>query len=146
MGRQLHGDTLRRWAGPLERLDVLPIAVVELNRNGRAELIPSLRALQHLYGDAEARCALLSLVGQDINQQSRVRLGCDLDYDKLQDLAENHRRLQQLMGIGDWQAEDVDFDGRRLEDHLTKLRPETLKKLNDLIVRAGHRLAGQSHH
>jgi hypothetical protein len=44
------------------------------------------------------------------------------------------------MGIGDWQAEEVDFDWRRIEDNLIKLRPETLKKINDLIVRAGHEL------
>jgi hypothetical protein len=69
-----------------------------------------------------------------------VRLGCNLDYDKLQDLADNHRRLRQIMGIGDWQAEEVDFDWRRIEDNLMKLQPETLKKINDLIVRAGHAL------
>src|SRR5260370_40340622 len=73
-----------------------------------------------------------------------VRLGCNLDYDKLQDLAENHRRLRQIMGIGDWQAEEVDFDWRRLEDNLIKLRPQTLKRINDLIVRAGHELEPQA--
>ena len=31
-----------------------------------------------------------------------VRLGCNLDYDKLQNLAEEHRALRQIMGIGDW--------------------------------------------
>jgi hypothetical protein len=47
------------------------------------------------------------------------------------------------MGIGDWQ-EEVDFDWRRLEDNLTKLRPETLKKINDLVVKAGHALEPQA--
>src|SRR5271165_992349 len=47
------------------------------------------------------------------------------------------------MGIGDWQ-EEVDFDWRRIEDNLIKLRPETLKKVNDLIVRAGHELEPQA--
>jgi hypothetical protein len=28
-------------------------------------------------------------------------LGCNLDYDKLQDLAENHRSLRQIMGLGE---------------------------------------------
>jgi hypothetical protein len=41
------------------------------------------------------------------------------------------------MGIGDWQ-EDVDFDWRRIEDNLTKLRPETIKKISALVVQAGH--------
>src|SRR5258708_22082294 len=76
----------------------------------------------------------------EITVLAAARLGCNLDYDKLQDLAENHRSLRQIMGIGDWQTADIDFDWRRIEDNLRKLRPQTLKKINDLIVRAGHEL------
>jgi len=147
-----------RSAYPEQRLDSLPISEVTLNLDCRDEIIPILRALQHLYGYAPLRRKLLGLVGKDINQSTSrkhgrrgmnywevvvlaaVRLGCNLDYDKLQDLAENHRRLRQIMGIGDWQAEEVDFDWRRLEDNVIKLRPETLEKINDLIVGAGHAL------
>jgi transposase, IS5 family len=151
-----------RLALPEERLDCLPIGEVKLNLNCRDEIIPILRALQHVYGDAPLRRELLALVGKDINQSTSrkhgrrglnywevtvlaaARLGCDLDYDKLQDLAENHRRLRQIMGIGDWQAEEVDFDWRRIEDNVIKLRPETLQKINDLIVGAGHELEPQA--
>jgi len=147
-----------RLACPEERLDCLPISDVTLNMNCRDEIIPILRALQHLYVNAPLRHELLGLVGKDVNKDTSrkrgrrglnyweivvlaaVRLGCNLDYDKLQDLAENHRRLRQIMGLGDWQAEAVDFDWRRIEDNLIKLRPETLQKINDLIVRAGHAL------
>jgi hypothetical protein len=146
-----------RLACPNERLDAQLITEVKLNLNCRDEIIPILRALQHVYGDPGLRRELLALVGKDVNQNTSrkhgrgglnyweitvlaaARLGCNLDYDKLQDLAENHRCLRQIMGLGDWQ-EDVDFDWRRIEDNLIKLRPETLKKINDLIVRAGHEL------
>ena len=146
-----------RLARPQQRLDCLPIAQVILNLNCRDEIVPILRALQHLYEDAELRGELLRLVGKDVNQGTSrkrgrrglnyweiivlaaARLGCNLDYDKLQDLAENHRSLRQIMGIGDWQ-EEVDFDWRRIEDNLLKLRPQTLKKISNLIVKAGHAL------
>jgi len=145
-----------RLAFPEQRLDCLPIGEVKLNLDCRDEIIPILRALQHLYGSPELRRELLALVGKDVNGDTSrkcgrrgmnyweitvlaaTRLGCNLDYDKLQDLAENHRSLQQIMGIGDWQAEEVDFDWRRIEDNLNKLRPETLRKINELIVQAGH--------
>ncbi len=151
-----------RLACPQQRLDCLPITAEPLNLNCRDEIIPFLRALQHLYGQEPSRRQLLRLMGQDINKLSSTnlgrrgmnyweiivlaatRLGCNLDYDKLQDLAENHRRLRQIMGIGDWQAEEVDFDWRRLEDNLIKLRPETLEKINALIVKAGHVLEPQA--
>ena len=146
-----------RLACPHERLDCLPIGEVKLNLECRDEIVPILRALQHVYGDVELRRELLRLVGKDINQETSrkhgrrglnyweitvlaaARLGCNLDYDKLQDLAENHRSLRHIMGIGDWQ-EEVDFDWRRIEDNLIKLCPETLKKINDVVVKAGHAL------
>jgi len=161
-GADLHGGTTMRLALPQERLDCLAIADVKLNLNCRDEIIPILRALQHVYRDAPLRRELLGLVGKDVNQGTSrkhgrrgmnywevmvlaaARLGCNLDYDKLQDLAENHRSLQQIMGIGAWQAEEVDFDWRRIEDNLLKLRPATLKKINALIVRAGHELKPQA--
>jgi transposase, IS5 family len=145
-----------RLACPEERLDCLPISEVKLNLECRDEIIPILRALQHLYADAPLRRELLALVGKDVNGSTNrkrgrrgmnyweiavlaaARLGCNLDYDKLQDLAENHRSLRHIMGIGDWQAEEVDFDWRRIEDNLNKLSPETLQKINALIVKAGH--------
>jgi len=147
-----------RLALPEERLDRPSISEVKLNVDCRDEIIPILRGLQHLYEDVPLRQGLLRLVGKDINKTSSrkhgrrglnyweitvlagVRLGCNLDYDKLQDLAENHRSLQRIMGIGDWEADEVDFDWRRIEDNLIKLRPETVKKISDLIVRAGHKL------
>jgi IS5 family transposase len=153
----LHGGATMRLALPDERLDSLPISEVKLNLNCRDEIIPILRALQHVYDDVPVRRELLGLVGKDINQGTSrkrgrrglnyweitvlaaARLGCNLDYDKLQDLAENHRSLRQVMGIGDWQ-EEVDFDWRRLEDNLIKLRPQTLKKISALVVKAGHAL------
>src|SRR5271168_4860076 len=109
------------------RLGYFPIAEVELNVNCRDEIIPILRALQHIYGDAKRRREILGLVAEDVNKATSgelgrpgldywpilvlaaVRLGCNLDYDKLQDLAEQHRNLRLLMGIGDWDKEE-DFD------------------------------------
>jgi len=72
-----------------------------------------------------------------------VRLGCNLDYDKLQDLAEQHRNLRLLMGIGDWDKVE-DFDWRRIRANLCLLRPKTLVKLNQLIVGTGHKLKPQA--
>ena len=68
-----------------------------------------------------------------------VRLGCNLNYDKLQDLAEQHRNLRLIMGIGDWEEATV-FDWRRIQDNICLWRPATLEKLNHLIVAAGHKL------
>jgi transposase, IS5 family len=140
------------------RLDCPPVDAVSLNLNCRDEIIPILRALQHVYGREQLRRELLDLIGADVNRKSdpdlgreglsywtimvlaAVRLGCDFDYDKLQDLAEQHRTLRLMMGIGDWE-ERVDFDWRRIRDNLCLLQPTTLEKINHIVVAAGHELA-----
>lgn len=151
-----------RSSCPPARLDALPISEVTLNLQCRDELIPLLHALQHVYGHPSLRTEILRLVGNDVNSDTSpmhgrrgmnyweitvlaaARLGCNLDYDKLQDLAENHRTLRQMMGLGDWQGEEVDFDWRRIESNVSKLRPETLQHINERIVQAGHALQPQA--
>jgi len=155
---------MRKAFDPQRRLDCPPISNVRLNLNCRTEIIPILRALQHIYSRPPVRDSILRAISRDVNGTSSAkrgrkgldywsilvlaaaRLGCNLDYDQLQDLAENHRSLRQIMGIGDWQTEAEEeedqggFVWRRIHDNLTKLRPETLEKINQAIVEEGHRL------
>ena len=138
------------------RLDCPPVDQVELNYECRAAMIPILRGLQHLYSRSDFRNQALELVGKDILGDAApdvgrdgmsfwqvlvlaaVRLGCNFTYDQLQDLAENHRALLQVMQVGSW--EEASFDWRRIRDNLCKVRPETIDKINELIVSAGHEL------
>lgn len=136
---------------------------VTLNLQCRDEIIPILAALQHLYKEKAALQPILHLVEKDVNQASdrhlgrpglsyweilvlaAIRLGCNYDYDKLQDVAENHRRLRLIMGVGTWE-ELVDekrrtrFDWSRLRDNLCLLSPDTLAQINEIIVKVGHQL------
>ena len=139
------------------RFDCRTVSDVELNLNCRDEIVPILRALQHIYSQPQLRDDILNWVAQDVNAQSRddlgregmdywqivvlaaVRLGCNLDYDKLQDLAEQHRALRHIMGIGDWDDE-TDFGWRRIHDNVCLLQATTIEKISHLIVAEGHRL------
>jgi len=139
------------------RLDADPIESLDLNLSSRHELVPVLAGLQHLYLDQTARDQVLALVRADVlgsasAQRGRkgldlwsvtvlaaARLGLNLDYDALQDLAENHRQLRLLMGIGDWESRRR-FDWRLIRDSVCKIRPETLEKISAIVVGLGHRL------
>lgn len=149
---------MRKPFDPQQRLDCRNVLDVRLNLDCRDEIVPILRALQHIYSRPELRDEILRAVARDVNRTSSrkrgrsglhywqilvlaaVRLGCDLDYDKLQDLAEQHRALRQIMGIGDWD-DHTTFDWRRIRDNLITIRPETLERVNHLVVDAGHELA-----
>ena len=119
---------MRKAYSPQRRFDCSPIAEVPLNFECRDEVIPVLAGLQHLHTDAKLRRKVVQLVANDLNQDSRrdigrpgmddwqvtvlaaVRLGCNYDYDKLQDQVENHRALRGILGIGDWEDADGFID------------------------------------
>jgi len=152
---------MRKAFDQQKRLDCQPVLDVRLNLNCRDEIIPILKALQHIYSQPELRDDILRAIARDVNHTSSckrgrqgmdywqilvlaaVRLGCNLDYDKLQDLAEQHRALRQIMGIGDWD-EQTTFDWRRIQDNITRIRPETIQRINHLIVAEGHKLVPQA--
>ena len=144
-----------------KRLDCSAVDQVRLNPNCRDEIVPILRALKHIYSQPRLREEILRAIARDVNRTTSrhrgragmdywqilvlaaVRLGCNLDYDKLQDLAEQHRALRQMMGIGDWD-EQTTFDWRRIRDNLSKIRAETIERINQLVVAAGHELVPEA--
>src|SRR5208282_5403896 len=67
-GRNLHGGFSMRVAIQEQpRLDCPPVDAVPLNVNCRDEIIPILRALQHIYSQAPLREEILDLIGKDVN-------------------------------------------------------------------------------
>ena len=146
---------------PQLRLDCAPVLDVRLNTACRDEIIPLLKALQHIYGRPELRDQLLDAVAQDVNGTcsadhgrpgmpywsilvlGAVRLGCNLNYDRLQNLAEEYRSLRLIMGLGGW-CDDQTFDWRCLRNNICLLSPDTIERLNHLIVGEGHRLVPEA--
>jgi hypothetical protein len=57
------------------RLDCPPVNAVPLNLNCRDEIIPILRALQHVYGQVQLRREILDLIGNDVNAGSSPNRG-----------------------------------------------------------------------
>jgi hypothetical protein len=141
-------------------MDCVPIEQVSLNLECRDEIVPVLTGLQHLYSQVELREQVTAQICKDVNATTRsdigreglnywqilvlgvVRLGCNLNYDKLQDLCENHRALRAILGLGDW--DPTRFGWRRIRDTLCLLKATTLEKINELVVRHGQNLHGDA--
>jgi transposase, IS5 family len=152
---------MRTAFDPQLRLDCPGVPDVRLNTDCRDEIIPILRGLQHIYCQPQLRDELLDAIAQDVNGASRadqgrpgmdywsilvlgaVRLGCNLNYDRLQNLAEEHRTLRRIMGIDGW-CDDQTFDWRCLRDNLSLLSADTIERLNHRIVAEGHRLVPEA--
>jgi len=152
---------MRKHYEKQRRFDCTPIAELMLNYDCRDEMVPVLAGLQYVYTCSTLRNKVVSLVAQDINEDSRrdvgrpglddwqivvlagVRLGCNFDFDKLQDQAENHGALRTMLGVGQW-VEDVSFSARRIRDTLIQLQPKTIAEINHAITSHGQELHGEA--
>jgi IS5 family transposase len=138
------------------RLDTVPVEDVQLNSDCRDAIVPVLRALQHVYSNRHFTSTILDLIAADINTESRTdtgrkgmdywhicvlmaaRLGCNLTYDQLQDLGENHHSLRAIMGIGD--CDETTFHHKTLRNTFCLLKPETIQLISHAIVQEAHAL------
>jgi len=140
------------------KLDVPKLNAITFDPTSRHELEAILMALHHLYQSPKTQRDILKLIAKDINEKTSskigctglqywevlvlaaVRLGCNLDYDALADLATNHRKLRFLLGLGEW-GTGKGYRRSTIQDNLVKLKPETLQQISNLIVEEGHVLA-----
>jgi len=141
-----------------QRIDQTPLMSVWLNPRSRDETVKMMRGLQAVYADLATRQAILALIRRDVLGDVRDdvgRPGMDLwsifvllccrealrlDYDRLEDLVENHRLVRAAMGIGEWQAKHV-FDWTRIWRNVRKVGPEALAEISRRVVHLGHQIA-----
>jgi IS5 family transposase len=135
----------------------LDIGAVQIELDSRDEIPQLLRGLQHIYTTPLVRrrvfVALLQLVPPDIqidNGRSgmdlwkilvlgTLRLNCNWDYDKLQEIANNHRTLRQMLGHGLLDM-DARYPRQTLCDNIRWFTPEVLAKINKIVVEEGLRV------
>lgn len=136
------------------KLDVPQRQELHFDPKSRHELEAILMGLYHLYQVPQTLKRILKLLAKDLNVNTSarrgctglmywevlvlaaVRLGCNLDYDALADLATNHRKLRLVLRRGDWDTRA--YARSTIQDNLAKLKPETIEAISNLIVAEGH--------
>lgn len=132
------------------------IADIEFDPQSRDEIPKLLIGLQHIYRTTaireEVANVLKHIVPRKNHQTGRpgmdlwkilvlgtLRLNCNWDYDKVQEIANNHHKVRQMLGHA-----ETDFDSRyplqTIRDNLPLLSPTVLDQINQIVVKAGHSL------
>ena len=151
---------LRFPTTPQQKLGTTKIEDINFDIYSRHELVPILMALQHLYVHCPDQLeSILQLVYKDVrpHQNSHlgrigmncweslvlaaVRLGCNMNFDGLADLATNHRKLRQMMMLSDW--EEKRYSRSAIHDNFTLLSPETIRAITAIVVEIGHGLGSK---
>ena len=139
----------------------MDIAGVKIEIDSRDEIPQLLRGLQHIYATPSLRRRifdiLLELIPDDVQIETgrngmdlwkilvlgTLRLNCKWDYDKLQEIANNHVTLRRILGHGLLDM-DARYPRQTLCDNIRWFTPEILDRINNVVVEAGHRVLGMA--
>jgi transposase, IS5 family len=132
-----------------------PIERVRIPLKSRDELPPILAGLQWIFQTPQINQQVFALLeskvlagkkatgrpGLDLWQilvLGVVRLGLDCDYDRLEDLANHHTLLRQILGVSPVPtADEKPFHYKTLSQNVCHLDEELLAQINAIVAQAG---------
>ena len=148
---------MRHLGNPQLELSEVRIEDIELDLKSRDDMLALLIGLQYLYSQEALRDRLFALMDEYIlpgidRKVERpgmamwgilvlgvVKQGLGWDFDRLHDMANQHRALRQFLGH-DFRDQKR-YDCQTLVDNVSLLDPKLLQKVNQLIVESGHAVA-----
>jgi IS5 family transposase len=137
-------------------IGIIPISEVKIKYSNRDSIRPFLAALQQIYITSEYNEKIFSILedklikgkkrtgrpGMDLWQifvLAQFRLCWNISYDRLHELANEHKTLRQIMGVEKgFGHEPIEIGYQNIIDNLSLLDDETVKELNNVIVEFGH--------
>jgi hypothetical protein len=150
---------MRQTHSPQLRIDQTPIEEIQLDIHSRDDMVHILLGLQYIYSLTEIREQIFryleKMLPKKINSSlgrpgmllwnilvlGVVRLGKNIDFDCLTDLANQHNALRQMLGHGGCFDKEHRYALQTVNDNLKWFTPEILDGINLLSVKAGHEFA-----
>ena len=139
------------------QLGELGIANIRFDPRSRDDIPQLLRGLQYMYTDKKLREkifeVLARLTPESVNPETgrpgmngwkilvmgTLRLSLNCDYDRLQELVNNHKTIRQMLGHG-FTDDDLTYQLQTLKDNVQLFTPEIQDEINQVVVEAGHQL------
>jgi len=139
------------------RIGSIAINEIKVPTKSRDEFPPYLRAVQEIYNSKELSTEIYELVEKAVCQKDSktgrpgmnlwnifvlagARMCLGTDWDRLHYLANTDSLLRKMIGYSDVFMEEEDISYQTIIDNVTLLDDETLKGINEIIVKLGHGL------
>ena len=140
---------MRKIMEPQMKIGELSISAIKFDLQSRDEIPKILMGLQHIHCTPGVRGEVFSILkdivpeGTDLDNGrpgmnlwkilvlGAIRLGCNWDYDKLLEIANNHRTLRQMLGHGILD-EGYRYALQTLKDNVSLMAPGVLNKIDKL--------------
>ena len=137
-------------------LGQIAIENIEFDPKSRDDIPQILKGLQHLYINKETRekifAELENLIPQKVNKNNgrpgmqlwaifvlgMLRLNLNWDYDRLQEMVNNHATIRQMLGHGFF--DEFNYHLQTIKDNVALFTPEILDNINQIVISAGHKV------
>lgn len=158
---------MREIIKPQLQLGEQDIDAIVIDTRSRDDIPRLLRGLQHIYTTPELRERVFAILSEVLAQRpdgegpvsaetgrpgmtqwailvlGTLRLGLNANYDRIAELANQHRTVRQMLGHSDW-SDETHWHVQTLKDNLRLFTPEVLERINQVAVGAGHTLLKKS--
>lgn len=128
------------------------IAAIVLDPKSRDDIPQLLRGLQYIYTEIDLRQRVFAILeevmparadgkGKASRQTGRpgmeqwkilvlgvLRLGLNVDYDRIQELANQHKTIRQMLGHSDW-LDEQEYELQTIRDNVSLFTPEILDRI-----------------
>ena len=156
---------MRNVFSPQMSIGQIGIADIQIDVSSRDDIPTILLGLQHIYTTPPLRDAVFKILeevaptkidheeamvvsikkgrpGMDqwsILVLGTLRLGLNADYDRILELANQHKTLREMLGLGCFDA-DKRYYLQTLKDNLKLFTPKVMGRINIEVIQAGYRL------
>jgi hypothetical protein len=101
-----------------------------------AEVVP-----EGFNGKADAHTGRPGMEQWTILVLGTLRLSLNIDYDRVHELANEHKTLRLMLGHSGWADDETSrYQLQTIKDNLRLFTPEILARVNQEVVNAGHQL------
>ena len=139
----------------------MAIGDIKIDPRSRDDIPALLKGLQLIYTEPVSREKLFELLEHSLikkvnNKVGRpgmdlwrifvlgvLKQGLDCDFDRLQELANQHKTLREMLGHSSWEDE-TEYAMQTLVDNVTLLSPQVLAQISQLVVETGHSVVKKS--
>lgn len=139
------------------RLGQVEIANIQFDARSRDDIPAVLKGLQYIYVTEPVRVKVFALLEKALTTKASrntgrpgmelwqifvlatLKLATQCDFDRLQELANSHLQLRQMLGLPGWEGGQK-YALQTLVDNVSQLSPKVLIDINQVVVEAGHAL------
>jgi hypothetical protein len=147
---------------PQLKLGEVDPSQIQFDLYSRDEITKLLIGIQHIYQTPTVKekvvAILERIVPEDVDAENgrpgmplwtifvlgSIRLNSNLDYDKLKELADYHRKIREIIGHDIF--DQTLYPLQTLKDNVRLLTPELLDEINQVVVQAGHDVVAPGPH